>query len=58
MIRAHEIDLGEYRSSVERRGKILDVRDQVTVRICDAIKGTIVATRAPITRGLGNHVEW
>ena len=32
-------------------------RDRVSVRIRDAIEGTIVTTRAPITRGLGNHVE-
>ena len=58
MVHMHKINLGENGGSVKRHSEIQDVQNWVMIQLCDSSKGTVVATRAPITRGLGNHLKW
>ena len=48
MIRSHEVDLGEDVGAMEGDGKLLELRNWVSVGDRDSVERTVVSKRTPV----------
>ena len=58
MVGANQVHLGKDGFTSQIGCKILDMRNGVAIRSCDAIQPAVVPTWAPFTIAFGDHVEW